>query len=238
MLLAYKTSIPEPTIHYTYTQRLQPQTSHRNNTSLPEAVREMLTRNYPVYQCLKMKLMNFHSLAEFIQPQVQQLSGKEASINTLVVATKRFSDTLANDKTPDTSRVLKDARISLSSGIVDVTIRVPRNQFSTIVRELSDIAGEFSEFPHIFPLSNSIKLILPAEDYARPWKNGASQGSGCANKRGQSHTQPVAACRDESRHRILHHRAVVQKRRKYRRRVLGLRRHHNGRRRQGRTPRL
>src|SRR5438876_9071851 len=141
-------------------------TIHRNSTSLPEAVREILTRNYPVYQCLKMKLMNFRSLAEFIQPQVQQLSGKEASINTLVVAIKRFSDTLANDKTPDTSRVLKDARISLSSGIVDVTIRVPRNQFSTIVRELSDIAGELSEFPHIFPLSNSIKLILPAEDYA------------------------------------------------------------------------
>src|SRR5467141_3459769 len=113
-----------------------------------------------------MKLMNFHSLAQLIQPQVKQLSGKEASINTLVVAIKRFSDTLSDDKSPDASRVLRDARISLSSGIVDVTMRVPRNQFSTIVRELSDVAGELSEFPHIFPLSNSIKLILPSEDYA------------------------------------------------------------------------
>ena len=111
-------------------------TIHRNNTNVPEAVRELLTRNYPVYQCLKMKLMNFHSLAEFIQPQVQQFSGNEASINKLVVAIKRFSDTLSNDKSPDASRLLRDARISLSSGIVDVTIRVPRNQFSTIVREL------------------------------------------------------------------------------------------------------
>jgi len=141
-------------------------TIHRNSVSVPEAVREILTRNYPVYQCLKMKLMNFHSLAEFIQPQVQQLSGKEASINTLVVAIKRFSDTLSNSKSPDASGVLKDARISLSSGIVDVTIRAPRTQFSTIVKELSETAGELSEFPHIFPLSNSIKLILPAEDYA------------------------------------------------------------------------
>ena len=112
-------------------------TIHRNSVSVPEAVRETLTRNYPVYQCLKMKLMNFHSLAEFIQPQVQQLSGKEPSVNTLVVAIKRFSDTLANDKSPDAARVLKDARISLSSGIVDVTIRTPRNQFFTIVKELS-----------------------------------------------------------------------------------------------------
>jgi hypothetical protein len=141
-------------------------TIHRNSLSVPEAVREILTRNYPIYQCLKMKLTNFHSLAEFIQPQVQQLVGKEASINTLVVAIKRFSDTLSNSKSPDTFKVLRDARISLSSGIVDVTIRAPRTQFPTVVKELSDAANELSEFPHIFPLSNSIKLILPSEDYA------------------------------------------------------------------------
>src|SRR5438094_3591823 len=123
-------------------------TIHRNSISVPEAVREILTRNYPIYQCLKMKLMNFHSLAEFIQPQVQQLSGKEASINTLVVAIKRFSDTLSNSKSPDASRFLKDARIYLSSGIVDVTIRAPRNQFSAIVKELPNAASELSEFPH------------------------------------------------------------------------------------------
>ncbi len=141
-------------------------TIHRNGISVPEAVREILTRNYPVYQCLKMRLMNFHSLAEFIQAQVQQLSGKEASVNTLVVAIKRFSDTLTTSNSPDASRVLKDARISLSSGIADVTIRAPRTQFSTIVKELSDASSELSQFPHIFPLSSSIKLILPGEDYA------------------------------------------------------------------------
>src|SRR5438046_8833481 len=105
-----------------------------------------------------MKPMTSHSLAELIQPQVQQLSGKEASINTLVVAIKRFSDTLTNSKSPDASKVLKDARISLSSGIVDVTIRAPKTQSSAIVKELSDAAAELSEFPHLFPLSNSINL--------------------------------------------------------------------------------
>jgi len=115
-------------------------------------VREILTRNYPVFQCLKMKLVNFHSLAGLIQAQVQQRTGRKASVNALVVAIK--------------SRVLKDARISLSGGIVDVTIKASRNQFSAIVKALSDAAAELSEFPHIFPLSNSIKLILPGEDYA------------------------------------------------------------------------
>ena len=112
-----------------------------------------------------MKVINFHSLAERIQAQVKDLTGREASVNTLVVAIKRISDTFSEIKSPDPFRVLKDARISLSSGIVDVTIKAPRTQFSNIVKELADAGSELSEFPHIFPLSNSIKLILPGEDY-------------------------------------------------------------------------
>ncbi len=136
-----------------------------NGTSVPEAVREMLTRNYPVYQCLKMRVINFHSLAELIQPRVQEATGREATINTLVVAIKRFSDTLDEIKTPDIFKALKNARMSLSSGIVDVTINAPKTQFSKIVRDLSDVGGELSEFPHIFPLATSIKMILPTDDY-------------------------------------------------------------------------
>jgi len=133
--------------------------------SVPEEVREILARNYAMYQCLKMKIINFHSLAELIQKQVQEVTGRTASVNTLVVAIKRFSDTLQDNKTPGTSKVLKGARISLSSDIVDVTIKAPRTQFSKIVIELSQAANELSEFPNIFPLTNSIKMILPAEDY-------------------------------------------------------------------------
>jgi hypothetical protein len=141
-------------------------TVHRNSVSVPEAVREILIRNYPVYQCLKMKLVNFHALAELVQSEVKKRSGRDVSINTLVVAIKRFSDTLPNDSGPDASGVLKEARISLSSGIVDVTIRTPRTRFPAILKELAEAASGLSEFPNIFPLSNSIKLILHGEDYA------------------------------------------------------------------------
>jgi hypothetical protein len=160
-------------------------TVHRNGVSVPEAVREILVRNYPVYQCLKMKLVNFHALAEQIQAEVKQTSGRDASINTLVVAIKRFSDTLPNDHGPGASKVLKDARISLSSSIVDVTIRTPRTQFPAIVKELADAATGLSEFPNIFPLSNSIKLILHADDYALV--QGELEGHG------QVTTQPKVA---------------------------------------------
>jgi hypothetical protein len=140
-------------------------TVHGNSISVPEAVREILVRDYPVYQCLKMKLVNFHALAEQIQTEVKERSGTEASINTLVVAIKRFSDTLPDGKI-GASRVLKDARISLSSGILDVTIRTSRSQFPAIVKELADAATGLSEFPNIFPLSNSIKMVLHGDDYA------------------------------------------------------------------------
>lgn len=139
--------------------------ARRNGVTVPEAVRQILTRNYSIYHSLKMKVVNFHSLAELIQPQVRELTGKEASINALVVAIKRFSDTLAETKGPDPSGILKDARISLSSGTVDFTIQVPRSQFPSVVKELSQMGGELSDFPHIFPLSNSIKVILSREDF-------------------------------------------------------------------------
>jgi aspartokinase len=136
-----------------------------NGVTAPEAVRQILTRNYPIYQCLKMGLTNFHSVAEHIQPRVQELTGRKPTINTLVVAIKRFSDTLEEIKTPNTLKALENLRISLTSGIADVTIKARRSDFPKILRELSDLGEELSDFPHVFPLANSIKMILPSEDY-------------------------------------------------------------------------
>ena len=137
----------------------------QNAVTVPEAVRQILTKNYPIYQCLKMKLTNFHSIAEHIQPKVQEVTGRKTTINTLVVAIKRFSDTLEEIKAPNTTKALENLRISLSSGIADVTIKARKTEFPQILRELSDIGSELSEFPNIFPLANSIKVILPSEDY-------------------------------------------------------------------------
>jgi hypothetical protein len=138
---------------------------NQKNVTVPETVRQILTKNYPIYQCLKMKLTNFHSVAELIQPHVQQLTGRKPTINTLVVAIKRFSDTLDELKSLDPVRALENTRISLSNGIADVTVRAPRAEFPKILNELSEMSVALAEFPHIFPLANSIKIILPSEDY-------------------------------------------------------------------------
>ena len=132
---------------------------------MPEAVRQILTKNYPIYQCLKMRLTNFHSVAQRIQPEVQQRTGRKTTINTLVVAIKRFSDTLEQANTPETVKALENLRISLTGGIADLTIKVRKADLPTLLRELSEIGAELSEFPHIFPLADTIKMILPSHDY-------------------------------------------------------------------------
>ena len=138
---------------------------HANGSTVPEAVRQILTKNYPIYQCLKMRLTNFHSVAQRIQPEVQQRTGRKTTINTLVVAIKRFSDTLDVAKTPETVKALENLRISLTGGIADLTIKVRKADLPTLLRELSEIGAELSEFPHIFPLADTIKMILPSHDY-------------------------------------------------------------------------
>ena len=152
-------------MYYSSKAQLRMPALTQKNMTVPEAVRQILTKNYPIYQCLKMKLTNFHSVAELIQPHVQQLTGRKPTINTLVVAIKRFSDTLEELKSLDPVRALENTRISLSNGIADVTVKAPRAEFPKILNELSEMSVGLGEFPHIFPLANSIKIILPSEDY-------------------------------------------------------------------------
>src|SRR5947199_10181787 len=107
--------------------------------SVPEAVRQILTRSYPVYQSLKMRVVTFHALAELIQPAVKEMTHRDASINTLVVAIKRFSDTLDSMMKLEVGQALYNARISLTRGIVDLTIEATRAEISKIVRACGEL---------------------------------------------------------------------------------------------------
>src|SRR5213080_821909 len=138
---------------------------HSNNVTVPEAVRQILTRNYPIYQCLKMKLTNFHAIAEYIQPQVQELTGRKTTINTLVVAIKRFSDTLGETKTLDTAKALANLRISLSGDVADVTVKVRRPDIPKKRQEFSNWGGKLPPYQKNSPQKNSTKKIPPQPKY-------------------------------------------------------------------------
>ena len=49
--------------------------------SIPEVVREIITRNRSIYDCMKMDLINYTALAVKIQPEIEKILGKKAKIN-------------------------------------------------------------------------------------------------------------------------------------------------------------
>ena len=60
--------------------------------SVPEVVREIITRNRSIYECMKMDVINYTALAVKIQPDVEKTVGNSVNLNTIVVAIKRYAD--------------------------------------------------------------------------------------------------------------------------------------------------
>ena len=95
--------------------------------SVPEVVREIITRNRSVYDCMKMDLINYTALAVKIQPEIEKMLGNSVNLNTIVVAIKRYSDSFEQKENVSDESVLKDARLSVKDGLIDV--RIPRYGF-------------------------------------------------------------------------------------------------------------
>ncbi len=137
----------------------------QDRVTVPRAVASIIVKNQPIYECIKQKLINYHALAAKIKPDVENLTGRETSINTIVVAMKRFSDTLTNVKAEEPIDILKDARITLASHIVDVTVKAKKSEFPAVLKQITEISSNLNDPPQIFQLSNSIKLVADVEDY-------------------------------------------------------------------------
>jgi len=133
--------------------------------SVQGAVALIITKNQPIYECIKQKLINYHALAAKIKPEVDKLTGRKTKINTIVVGIKRFSDTIADIEAEEPLNILKDAHITLASRIADVTIKAKKSEFPALLKQITEISSSLNELPHIFQLSNSIKLVVDARDY-------------------------------------------------------------------------
>lgn len=90
------------------------------NISVPEAVREIITRNRSIYDCMKMDVINYTALAVKIQPDVERQMGNPVNLNTIVVAIKRYADSFEEKEDIKSESVLKNARLSLTDGILDI----------------------------------------------------------------------------------------------------------------------
>jgi len=138
-----------------------------NRPSIPAAVASIITHNPPVYECLKAKLINYHALAANIKSEVERKAGKPTTVNTIVVAIMRFSDSVedAGGDHEGPLRVLKAARITLASDVIDVTIKTKKSELLSMVKQIAEVSSALNEPIHLFQLSNSINLIADEGEY-------------------------------------------------------------------------
>ncbi len=118
-------------------------------TSVPEAVREIITRNRSIFDCMKMDLINYTALAVKIQPDVERVLGNSVNLNTIVVAIKRYADSFEIKDEVEEKSVLKNARLALTDGIVDIKFSVNDSQGidpSTILDKFSKITSNYDFF--------------------------------------------------------------------------------------------
>ena len=129
--------------------------------SVPEVVREIITRNRSIYDCMKMDLINYTALAVKIQPEIEKILGNSVNLNTIVVAIKRYADSFEIKEEVKEEPVLKNARLALTDGIMDVKFSIKdSNQIDpmAILDKFSKITNNY-EF---FRMSDSFRFL--AED--------------------------------------------------------------------------
>lgn len=131
--------------------------------SVPDAIREIITRNRSIYDCIRMDLINYTALAVRIQPEVERILGNAVNLNTVVVAIKRYADSFDSREGVAEEPVLKNARLVLTGGIMDVRVSAKESDGvdpAAIMDKFSKITNNY-EF---FRLSDSFRFL--AEDMA------------------------------------------------------------------------
>ena len=127
------------------------------DVSVPGAVREIITRNRSIYDCIKMDLINYTALAVKIQKEVEAQVGGQVNLNTIVVAIKRYADSFEK-KEVQSEPVLKNARLSLRDGVLDI-------KFSADDFGMNDAVALMDRFTRIDPdyeffrLSDSFRFL-------------------------------------------------------------------------------
>jgi len=134
--------------------------------SIPEVVREIITRNRSIYDCMKMDLINYTALAVKIQPEIEKILGNSVNLNTVVVAIKRYADSFESKDEVGEESVLKNARLSLTDGIMDVKFSVKdSNEMDpmAILDKFSKVTNNYD----FFRLSDSFRFLTEDMDDIR-----------------------------------------------------------------------
>ena len=129
-----------------------------SSMSVPEVVRDIITRNRSISDCMKMDLINYTALAVKIQPEIEKILGNSVNINTVVVAIKRYADSFEIKEEVKEESVLKNARLALTDGIMDIKFSVKESNEmdpTTILDKFSKVTNNYD----FFRLSDSFRFL-------------------------------------------------------------------------------
>ena len=98
--------------------------------SVPQAIRAIFASNDLYFQALLSGIANYTALAQKIKPAIEEITGIEVQVGTIVVAIKRFADVLIKEQEQQQQRQQQDksiindrldgARMSLTGSIIDI----------------------------------------------------------------------------------------------------------------------
>ena len=136
-----------------------------SGVSVPEVVREIITRNRSIYDCMKMDVINYTALAVKIQPDVEKTLGNSVHLNTIVVAIKRYADSFEEKEGISEEPVLKDARLTLTDGIMGIQWNMG-DAGDEMARMLNEFQKEFSD-SEFFRFGDSFRILAEDSDRVR-----------------------------------------------------------------------
>ena len=136
-----------------------------SGVSMPEVVREIITRNRSIYDCMKMDVINFTALAVKIQADVEKTMGGPVHLNTIVVAIKRYADSFEPTDQMIDEPVLKDARLTLTDGIMGIQWNMV-DAGDEMTKMLNEFHKEFTD-SEFFRFGDSFRILAEDSDKVR-----------------------------------------------------------------------
>ena len=135
-------------------------------TSVPEVVRDIITRNRSVYDCMKMDVINYTALAVKIQTDVEKQLGNSVHLNTIVVAIKRYADSFEGSEDVTVEPVLKDARLSMTDRIMGMQWTMKDLIDQDVAKMFGEAEKAFSN-SEFFRLGDSFRILTDDSDDTR-----------------------------------------------------------------------
>lgn len=139
--------------------------------SVPHAVREVIGSNTLFFQALSTGIANYTALAQKIKPEVEKLTKSEVNINTLVVAIKRFADSLdGNDY--EFHPIFDGVRMTLTGSIIDIDFHETDDTYQ-VLDEIFELGSGYN----MFRTNKQIRLFAEDMDEIRSMFKSSHKGA-------------------------------------------------------------